>query len=646
MSPERKGRGSSSRRLAVVRVRFRTIPDCLAYPSQSKIVILYVIKIVKTYETNANFYVTVGGMPTTEISVSEARSQFRDLIEAINETGPITLVRNSKRVAEIRPITEPSQELLSYLDLFEDVGGMENANELMSLGVHTYERMREFIRLSAELGLDLSQSYYDGEAAGDCTPDTAVEEIAAILYLGGGAPSIKEAGQSLIGWARVLSSLLSEARKKNTYARLEFEEEEVMAEILATGLSPENFHANALRLLAQDVQLGDVPSALGEEAIPVDILAMGAGRTLHDLVDYGMSREDAVQLLRNAGNDFRDTAKAAKGLMAAGVSSYEEIARLQEKKVPLPLARRAHAAGLAPAEWEEALTLLSRYSYGGEGLLPFDVLLKAAHQGVSVTHWDKNNIVADPKLNTYNRNAAEESLSKFPWVQIYPNRVVELAELGVTPGYVDALTRLMLGKSSGWNFTTEGDVLVVQIKEFYQAGLKLPIIKVMARAERGRLQFTPTHEELLELARLGVTEPEARHLAEFTNDPQKWIAEVRKYHAGQAEVAAWVEDRRTRQDWQILTALSECFRALHNPKYRWHQQDALLMDGVERVLKGDQLSLGHLLMLEGNLRWYLDEEQNKEATAKQFRQAVNREQAHQLLDNMGTFVQEFTTDDH
>jgi hypothetical protein len=577
--------------------------------------------------------------------VSEARSQFRELIETINETGPIILVRNSKRVAEIRPLAEPGQELRSYLDLFHEAGGLENVQELLDLGIHTSERMREFVRLSTELGLDLKNAYYDEGAAPDCSPDVPVEEIVAILYLGGGAAPIRDAGQSLTGWARVLSSLLGEARTKNKYARLEFDAEEVMAEILATGFGPESFHASALRLLAQDVQLSDVPSALGKEAVPVDILAMGAGYVLHELLDLDMPREDAIRLLRNAGDDFRSAVRAAKELMAAGVSDYAEIVRLQEKKVSLPLARRAHVAGLAPVEWEEALALLSRYSYGGQGLLPFDVLLEAARQGVSLAHWDKSNIVADPKMNAYGRRATDENLAKFPWLQIYPRRVIELAKLGITPGYVDALTRLMLGKPGGWTFMTEEDVLVAQIKELYQAGLKLPVIRVMTRTERGRAQFTPTREELLELARLGITEPEARHLMEFTYKPQKWIAEVQRYHAGATEVVAWVADRRTRQDWQILTELSGCFHVLHNPRYRWHQQDALLMDGVERVFKGGELTLGHLSILAGNLRWYLHEEQNKDAMAKEFRQTVDRGQAHQLLSDMEGLIERLTPAD-
>lgn len=596
------------------------------------------MKIAKPYETFELFCVTVSGM-SIEMSVTDVKARFGEVLQSLEETGPVTIVRHSQRMAVLGLIPDPALQMNDYIDLFREVGGLDNAQELLDWGLYSPERMREFLALAAELRFDPRQAYISDDV--ETSADDSVQEIVAQMYLGSAAGIVQRAGQSLPAWARVLADLHIEAQKKDQYAGFEFDSEDsgIMETILATGLTPENFRTTAQALLARGVSLNDIPDALGEDAVPLDILAMGtlASHTLSGLIERGMARDDAHQLMRNAGPDYRKQADAAMALMTAGVTTYAEIAELQQQKISIPLARRAHAAGLAPGEWRDALKLLSRYSYGGKGLLPFGLLLEAARRDVSLAQWDKSSIVADPKLETYNTSAADEGLSRFPWRQLYPDKVIELAEVGVTPGYVDALNRLLVGRPAGWTFKTEADELVKRITELYQAGLKLPIIRIMARTERGRVQFLPTPEELMELAQLNITEGEARHLIDVTVDPKRWLKHLREYRAGAAEVKEWVTAHRQQNSWAILTSLGQRFSELH--QQRWSRQNALLMEGVTQLLKGGDLTLGHISLLAGHLEWYL-EEGNESHAAREFRSSTDTPEARRLLEEMKSLLRD------
>lgn len=541
-----------------------------------------------------------------ELPLSEARASFSEIVADIATTGPVTVLLYGRPAAVIAPYVSSDQAgetaMREHLDLFERAGTLQLARSYINdYALNTPARMREFLDQVAQIPT-YDPEYCETEVD---IPDGDIPELVAAINLGFSAAVFHEAGQPLRPWSDALLAVVHAAGRTSLSHDFDYREDsDIARKLLESGLTPAGFVETAARLRAQGVALGDLIAALGEDAIPADVLALGsnAAWAVGELRGCGLPLAEACQVLRAAGPDgYHKAASEALKWVAAGVLTHAEIERMKDSGLPVTLAKRAAHAGMTPAEWEPVVAQVARWAYDSNGHVPWNVIVEAAGRGVSLIQWDKNPHAG--KQNNYLSYVGRAATDQYPWSEIYPDHVLELAEAGVSPGLVIECLALFPGSR---NQVPE------LIRRLAAIGLKLPVAKAMNRTGEHKVRFRPSVEQVARLVKLGITEAEARHLIDTgTARPEAWVSQLEMWREAADKTAAWITDQKARPgQWDSLHHLASTVAVLRKDVYWFrHLYKRAVTPLAEEALKllGDdtRLHYGHLMHLMSLSDWAL-----------------------------------------
>jgi hypothetical protein len=445
-------------------------------------------------------------MPTpTVIQLSEARTLSRAWIDEHLAQGPITLIHYNKAIADIVPhVSELERKQAQRAALTEALelvrlcdGDAEMMQILLDLGLDSRAEIETLLSRArswkATYGYSIDCGSSDLAYVEEKMPEVYRGNLGAILAHLHIDPDnlapLHAAGGDIVAWSNAVATIQHAAIERGDRTSLmegfrlydseTWEEEESLgATLLATGLSPEEFTQRALALIGQGVAATDIIGAFDADAVPTDILAMGTWTSgvVADLRKEGVPMADAYTLIRHYG-DTRGTYSTICILFRYGVTDMHTLRRLVDGGVKLHLAGRAHQAGLSPQDWMPQLDTVGRYAYKRDGDLPWSLLVTAAQEGLSLTAWDKlperpeskglgrPRYLMDPPVNTRYGTADE------PFCLAYFDRVIELARLGITPGYLLAC----------WNLRPwipgDDDRFVDQVIDLKTRGLRLDVVR-------------------------------------------------------------------------------------------------------------------------------------------------------------------------
>ncbi|MFI2616731.1 hypothetical protein [Streptomyces sp. NPDC018584] len=552
----------------------------------------------------------------SEVTLQVLRDNLSDYVHALPGSGPVRVTYRKKPVAELRAAggEHDAAEALRWRRLMLRLHE-HHLLPLPELGIDTYERLWAFAdryeKLSEEVALGSPEFYLPAEGR------YSEEELLALLLFSDVPPA-----ENLVSWFETIVTLLREYAAQGLEAKLpqyyDYEDDEedaprsLVQDAVRHGHTPQSFLAFAREALNNDVPLARIADLMGQEPIPSDVLAR------KDFSDYafdaykeaGLEHTEVVALFRQGlhmakGPDVRErlfgyqTEAPALLFARAGVRTAAEIQLLLDVAMDPVLALRAHQDGLGVAEWRRAVPLLAKYKYREYGPLDVRMLWEAAEQNVSLVRWDNFGPVISSR--TAFADVKYPELLKRPWLQVYPERVMELARAGVSPSSVAEFAELL----------PKSDNFVDELLSLTERGLTSAHIKVLARRLRRREPFSGNASDLAAFLDEGMTPAQMQTCMENYGgaDLASWGAQLRHWKRTQPMVAKFVEVAQGREAWDDLTAFVTHLRTVMADKgiksYQKTKPSALTTEALSVFETPQKMDVGQLLALLNDAIWVL-----------------------------------------
>lgn len=542
------------------------------------------------------------------------RNDLREVIDRLDESGPLRLTKYNDTVAEIRSAT-PEGERRYTAAILDTIRYFEKWSEgltwvLARAGIDTLAALTELARRHKE--------FTDGGVTFDAYPEhtlpdegsVTVDEALARLYFGDDHP---DGTEDPYAWFLACARLQSEASERGMGAQLPCpnsydETSPTFVEMaIASGYTPETFVAFGISAMDQGVQLERLADMLGKTPVPADVLAMEHydDYTFGRLTEAGLPHAEAVTVFRR-NLDTSD----AEDLARAGIRSADEIERLVNDKLNIGLAVRASQDGLTPEEWKVQVPRVQHLKYPGAprpfgseeaGLLPFRLLVEAAQEKLSLVRWDTNSlrVTADRTIRYFHANP-DRRQTLYPWVHIYPDRVLDVARAGMSPSFVTAFGNLMEHHFTGAAAPDDFTDLAIRV---HGLGLTTGMANAMSRSDGKRPVFSP--EQLIAVLEAGLSDVGTAHyLAERHGDPQEWMVHLRQRRERQLMTDAFLATVENTDIWEAVRTATLALRGLI--KSRLLPGDIYLKGVVEKHLTGGMLNDHELQTLLASTAYVFD----------------------------------------
>lgn len=542
-------------------------------------------------------------------SLTSFRENLTDIIERLDETGPVRVTDYRKPVAEIRPLTPVGDRLYAkaILDAFAYLEEVETGLtlRLADTGIDTLDALSEL----ADRHRKLTESGVTFDPYPEhCLPDEgslSVDEALARLYFGDDYP---EGVSEPYAWFLTCTRLQQEAKKRGLSTTLPSpnaydEEGDTFVELaIHSGHTPDSLREFGIRAMDQGVQLERLADMLGREPVPADVVAMNtySDWTFEQLTKAGLPHAEAVAVFRQ-GIDTRD----AESFAQAGIRSADEIRQLIESRVRPDLALRAASDGVAPADWKQQVPRIQHLKYKGidssltsdpSGILPFPLLVQAADEGVSLVRWDSNTLQVEQERNRKFFHASTEKRMKMhPWVHIYTDNVLDVARAGLLPSYVTAFAKLM---RHHFNDASPSHEFVTTAIRAHELGLTTAMANAMSRSDSKQPKFTP--EQLITFLEEEPSVHYAHYLAGRYDKPEEMIDELRQRRERQLMTDTFIATVESTPVWQVVKDSALAILGLFKSRSYVVRNEMYLKGVVEKFLDGGQLNDHELMTL---LNW-------------------------------------------
>ncbi|MER6605966.1 hypothetical protein ABT282_08620 [Streptomyces sp. NPDC000927] len=536
-----------------------------------------------------------------EMYLTDFRNDLAAIIDRLDETGPVRLLRNSKTVAEIRSATHEGdrQYTKQILDTFGYLEGLgENPepgfiHQLASIGIDTLAALEELACRHKEL--TESGVGFDGYPE-HCLPNEgpiAVDEALARLYFGDDYP---DSVDDPYAWFIACARLQTEAGQRDMDTQLPAPnayDEGGMSFVelaISSGHTPDTLVEFAIQALDQGVQLERLADMLGSEPVPADVLAMNSysDYEFEQLTGNGLPHAEAIAVFRMGINT-----SDAYDLAEAGIREAKEIWQLLSDKINVRLVVRAARDGLTPEEWKVQVPKIQHLKYRGparafgrdtEGVLPFRMLVQAVEEGVSLVRWDTNSMpVEEDRRNNY--VTVEQRQAMHPWVHIYPDHVIDVARAGISPSYITAFSKLM---SHHFTACSSSEEFVTTAIQAHAKGLTASMANAMSRSDSKRPKFSP--RQLLEVLEEGLSGTGIAHyLAGRYANPDQWILHLRERHERQLVTDTFVATVENTEVWGVVKDAALSIKREMSNRYGRLRYETYLKFIVEKFLAGKSL---------------------------------------------------------
>lgn len=530
----------------------------------------------------------------TQVPLTDFRHKLTEILDQIDESGPVRVMRHGASIAEIRSATLEgdrwyAQRILGAFGYLEKLAsGLTGL--LAGLGVDTLEALIELAsrhRAFADSGVTFDS--YAEHALPEGGPLT-VDQALAHLYFGDDHPGSKVG--DAYEWFRTCAQLQEEATRRNLDASLPqpnaYDEEQPTFVELAfvSGHTPQSLLQFGIDSLEQGVPLKSLADLLGEAAVPADVVAMKGYDEywFTGLTEAGLPHGEAVAFHR-AG--LAGQIRKAITLAEAGVTTAKEIGELLESEISLPLVTRASRAGLTPGDWQVQVPRVQRLKYEEEGNLPFDLLVEAAREMVSLVRWDKSNLpVKGERVRRSFYANSEARQGMYPWVHIYPDRVLDMARAGIAPSYVTAFGKLMEGYYHQPETQEDFADLALQA---HGLGLTTALADAMSGSETKRPKFSPV--QLITVLEEGLADTGTAHyLASIFDKPDDWVEFLRQRREGQLMTDTFVATVENTEIWRAVHTAALALQDLLKRRLLRDANPIYLRGIVEKILAGGSLN--------------------------------------------------------
>lgn len=526
-----------------------------------------------------------------QVPLTEFRNYLTEILDQLNETGPVRVMRHGAPIAELRSAT-PEGDRWYAQRVLGAFGYLEKLNSgltglLAHLGVDTLEALIELAsRHRALVDSGVTFDRYAEHALPEEGPLT-VDEALAHLYFGDDYPASVGGAYE---WFLTCAELQAEAARRSLEVTLPQpnaydEDKSTFVELaVSSGHTPQSLLQFGINALNQGVPLKSLADLLGEDAVPADVVAMEDydDYWLTELTEAGLSHGEAVAFFR-AG--LAASVRHGVTLAQAGVTTAKEIGELLDSGISLPLVTRASLAGLTPEQWRVQVPMIQHLKYEEKGNLPFGLLVEAARERVSLVRWDKSSLPIKGETSRrsfYADNKARQGM--YPWMHAFPDRVLDLARAGLAPSYIAAFGRLMEGHYNRPD-TSEGFVdLAIQASEL---GLTTDMANAMSRSDGKQPPFSPA--QLIAVLYEGLSDVSTAHyLADQYDNPEAWVSFLRQRRDRQLMTDTFVATVENTETWEVVRAAALALQGLI--KSRLLRGEIYLKGIVEKFLAGGVLN--------------------------------------------------------
>jgi hypothetical protein len=539
---------------------------------------------------------------TTEMDLTEFRSQMTQVIDTLDTTGPVRLMKYGDVVAELRSCSRKARKseaerwvstitrlTEAQLDWVFAAGfSLDDAEELIG--------RRDTI---AGQGGSITTEYY-GPTFSDETDPVTINDVLTYWYFDGDVP--EKDGHA---WMEALVDLQRMARERGMSNRLpdqtrDDESNAIHLIRLATesGYTPGTLRKFAEQQMNQGIQLADLDNLMGEEAIPADLLTRPG---FHDydfsaLVSQGLPHAEAVTAYRR-NLDI----KAAIEFAELGLHTADDIEEVIKSGIRPDMAKRAAWSGLTPSQWRTQLLEIKKYNYTADGILPIGMLIEAAREGLSLVRWDSSSLPVPGTKGTRHRGAVSRTdrAYMYPWKHIVPERVLDLARAGVSVTLTSEYAQLMRHC-----YTKNGYTFVEDLIAAHRHGLTGDLAKAMRKSDSDAKDFFPTPSELVSILDEGLTPAHAEYLLYKYEDANRWLTELRAWKALKPVITERVTEMQATPVWDTLRAYAEARAKERNLQRR--KGSRTVLDEAADLIDTPQEMLGvHLLNLLFSAQWTL-----------------------------------------
>lgn len=523
-----------------------------------------------------------------EMKLAAFRDEFTGVIENLDATGPVRLIKYNDMVAEIRSATPDgdrkyTKKILDTFGYFEDrTAGLTHI--LANVGVNTLDMLGELAERHKEF-VDAGVVFdsYPEHCLADSGPVT-VDEALARLYFGDDYPQHTDEPYA---WFLACARLQAEAKKRDMGVKIPqpnaYDEDEpnFVSLVISSGHTPDSLVQFGIQSLGQGVELERLADMLGKEPIPADVVTMKtySDWTFEQLTKSGLPHGEAVAVFRQS----IDT-NIAQDFASAGIRTADEIQEMISAKVSPSLALRATRSGLTPEEWKVQVPKIQNFKYKGIetgfgpercGILPFRLLVEAAEEGVSLVAWDNNVLkVRADQTSKFFHARPEERKTMYPWCFAYDDRTIDLGRAKVSPSFLTAFGKLM---SHHFNDGTAPAGFADLAIRAHQLGLTTAMADAMSRTDGQQPKFSP--DQLVMALKEGLSGTGMAHyLADQHKDPDQLIKDVRDCRSRQLMTSTFVATVENTPAWGTVKAAVDTMH--HLIKVRAFRNDVYLKSVV------------------------------------------------------------------
>ena len=546
----------------------------------------------------------------TEMDLTEFRTQMTQVIDTLDTTGPVLLMKYGDVVAELRSCSPEARKAEgkrweaaitrlheAELDWAFNAGlSLDDVEELFT--------RRDAI---AEQGGTIGSQYW-GPTFDDPQDPPTVNDILVYWYFSGEAPD-----RDAYAWLEALVDLQRMARERDMSNHLPgqtYDDEPGSLSFVRlaaeSGHTPDTLRKFAEQQLNQGINLYDLDSLMGEDAIPADLLTSPGFRNydFEALTGQGLPHAEAVAVYRK-NLDPKTAIKFAE----VGLHMADDIEEVVNSGIRPDMAKRAAWIGLTPSQWRTQLLEIKKYNYTADGILPIDMLIEAAREGLSLVRWDSSSLPVPGTKATRSRSAAsrEDRALMYPWKHIVPERVLDLARAGVSVTLTSEYAQLM-----HHHYTKDGIAFVEDLIALHRRGLTTDLAKAMRRSDSDHKDLQPTPSDLIAILDEGITPAQADYLLYRHEDVYRWLLELRTWKTLKPKITEHLAHLQATPVWNALHAYTEAYTQAKKVRSSLKRRGGSVRNVLDEAIDlfdtpQDMLGI-HLLDLLHAAQWTLNDE--------------------------------------
>lgn len=537
---------------------------------------------------------------TREMDLTDFRNALTDVIDNLDEQGPVRLMKYGLVVGELRSCTPEARKAESdrwraaisrladlEIDFIFDLGlGLEGVEELLARRDDLAAQGATFSGYP-EHALPQEGTY-------------TVDQLLAYWYFG-----TDKMPWEPLPWFEVCVDLQRMAHERGMNTTLpttwdddnDDENNRLVSIAITSGFTPDGLRQFAQQHLNQGIQLNQLDDLMGEESVPADVVADKDfdRQRFDDIVEAGLSHLETVAVYR-AGQQY---VKAAENFAAAGLRTAREIQSAVDAGLDPQMALRAVGDGMSVEQWRQELLEIKHLRYAGDGMLPVPMLIQAAREGLSLVRWDNSTLPLPKSADIFGSTRGRRAL-QYPWKHVIPDGVLDLARASISTTYVAEYAQTMHHHYTDAN----ADSFVQDIISSHQHGLTVDMMKVLRRSDRKAMKFRPSPSDVIAILDEGLTVPQAHYLIERYPTVTEWLDEIRTWRDMQAMATQFVTGILNTPGWAVVKKWAAA-TLKQAEKFKRSQPAPIVMEAISLIHTPEKLMADHLKHMISYTDWAL-----------------------------------------